>query len=107
MSTLGTRIVEKLDTLAGFSESPGELTRRSFTPEHRATVDQVRTWMDAAGMHTRIDAIGNIVGRYDGEQDGPALLLGSHLDTVRNGGRFDGMLGVVLPIAVVASLAGH
>jgi allantoate deiminase len=68
----------------------------------------VATWMRAAGMTVRVDAIGNVVGRYEGEGDGqPCLMLGSHLDTVRDAGRYDGMLGVVTAIDCVADLAGR
>ena len=61
--------------------------------------------MGAAGMSARIDAIGNVVGRYEGvSPDAPALLTGSHIDTVRDAGAYDGNLGVALPIACVADL---
>ncbi|MCL4151707.1 UNVERIFIED_CONTAM: hypothetical protein GTU68_063418 [Idotea baltica] len=63
--------------------------------------------MTAAGMKTREDAIGNVIGRYDaanGAEDAPAIMLGSHLDTVINAGRYDGMLGVLCALAVVESL---
>jgi len=62
-------------------------------------------WMREAGMATRLDAIGNVVGRYEGTQPGlPCLMLGSHLDTVRDAGKYDGMLGVVTAIECVADL---
>ena len=56
-------------------------------------------------MKTRIDAVGNVVGRYEGMRAGlPALLIGSHIDTVRNAGKYDGNLGVVAAISAVAAL---
>ena len=62
-------------------------------------------WMREAGMSARLDAIGNVVGRYEGETPGaPCLMLGSHLDTVRNAGKYDGMLGVVAAIDCVHTL---
>lgn len=102
---LGERIFAYVDSLATFSESPQQLTRRSLTREHAGAMQQVGTWMEGAGMASRTDAIGNIIGRYEADRpDRPTLLLGSHLDTVRNAGRFDGMLGVVTPIVCVEQL---
>jgi allantoate deiminase len=97
--------MHRLDELAGLSESPDYLLRRYLTKEHAATNRTVQRWMEQAGMQTRIDAAGNVIGRYEGlEPEAPALLLGSHLDTVRDAGRFDGALGVVLPISCIQAL---
>jgi len=110
---LGARIFEYIDALAELSEHPDHLTRCSLTREHKQANEMVETWMQAAGMSTRTDAIGNIIGRYEGSGNQPsaehphlppALLLGSHLDTVRNGGRYDGMLGVVAPLVCIGAL---
>lgn len=101
---LGVKIFEYIDALAEISEHPDHLTRCSLTPEHKRANTLVSDWMLAAGMTTHTDSIGNIIGRYAGLSDGPAMLLGSHLDTVRNGGRFDGMLGVVAPLVCVEAL---
>lgn len=99
-------IMARLDELAAISAEPGAITRLNLTPEHRLANELVARWMRQAGMATRTDEIGNLIGRYEGAQPGaPALILGSHLDTVRNAGRYDGTLGVVLGIAVVAMLA--
>ncbi len=112
-SPLGQQVFEYIDALAALSEHPDHLTRRSLTREHKQANALVAEWMQTAGMDVRTDAIGNIIGRYASEHgeahadDGPALLLGSHLDTVRNGGRFDGMLGVVVPIVCIAALNKH
>ncbi len=100
----GRRIFEGIEALAEISENPDNLTRRSLTIEHKRANTLVGDWMAAAGMQVRTDAIGNIIGRYPGQTDGPALLLGSHLDTVRDGGRYDGMLGVLVPLACVEAL---
>ncbi len=103
---LAREIMERLDVLSELSESPDNLTRRYLTPEHASANAQVGEWMQAAGMTVRTDAVGNIIGRYEGTQPGaPALILGSHLDTVIDAGRYDGMLGVVLPISCVAELS--
>ena len=104
---LGVRIFEYIDALAELSEHPDHLTRRSLTREHKQANALVEQWMQAAGMATWTDAIGNIVGRYAGvanSDNAPALLLGSHLDTVRNAGRYDGMLGVVAPVVCIDAI---
>ncbi|MBM9403869.1 allantoate amidohydrolase, partial [Gluconacetobacter azotocaptans] len=73
-----------------------------------ATLDRLATWMREAGMSARIDAAGNLLGRYEGlAPDAPALLIGSHVDSVRDGGRYDGMLGVMLGIEAVAGFAAR
>src|SRR5918995_581417 len=103
--TAGDLAFDRLEALAGFTEEPGRLTRPYLTPAHKAAALQVLAWMREAGMKTRIDAVGNVVGRYEGVEPGlPALLLGSHIDTVRNAGKYDGNLGVVAAISAVASL---
>jgi len=99
------RILQRCDELARHSELPGGLTRVFLSREHRAAADLVLGWMREAGMNARLDHIGNAVGRYEGERAGqPCLVLGSHLDTVRDAGRYDGMLGVVTAIECVAAL---
>jgi allantoate deiminase len=73
-----------------------------LSPQGRAAGDLVLGWMREAGMQARLDAIGNAVGRYEGERPGlPCLMLGSHLDTVRDAGKYDGMLGVITAIECV------
>jgi len=101
----GTRIWERCDTLGRLSEDPGGLTRIFMSKEQRAVDDLTLGWMREAGMSARLDAIGNVVGRYEGEKEGaPCLMLGSHLDTVRNAGKYDGMLGVIAAIDCVHTL---
>ena len=96
------RIMERCDALARHSELPGGLTRVFLSPEARAATDKVLGWMREAGMQARLDAIGNAAARYEGERPGlPCLMLGSHLDTVRDAGRYDGMLGVISAIECV------
>ena len=98
-------VLERCDVLAGFSEEPGRLTRRFATDALRDAGAAVQGWMHEAGMTTWRDAIGNIVGRAEAARaDAPTLLMGSHIDTVRDAGRYDGMLGVVLAIACVERL---
>ena len=100
--------MERCDALAAFTEDEGALTRPFATPALRDASDAVRDWMGAAGMSVREDAAGNVIGRYEGTDAGAgALLLGSHLDTVRDAGRYDGALGVLVAIAAVARLAAR
>ena len=102
----GKRAVQRCDFLAHppFSDIPDGLFRSYLSPAYTATVKQVREWMEDAGMHCRIDAAGNLIGRYEGlAPNAPALLIGSHLDSVKNAGKYDGTLGVILGIEAVAS----
>jgi hydantoinase/carbamoylase family amidase len=102
---IGARIMRQADLLARHTEVPGQLTRTFLTPVQRAAAGTLMGWMRDAGMSARLDAIGNVVGRYEGERPGrPALMFGSHFDSVRNGGRYDGDLGVIAPIACVDAL---
>src|SRR5882724_1805453 len=104
-SPLGDEIVGRINRLAAISETPGHLTRIFLTPEHRAAADLILTWMRVAGMPAHLDAIGNVCGRYEGERPGlPCLMLGSHYDTVRDAGRWDGPLGLITAISCVADL---
>ncbi|WP_312042873.1 allantoate amidohydrolase [Erwinia sp.] len=99
------RVMARCDRLAAISETPDALTRVYLSPEHLQANRLVGDWMAEAGMRVWQDSVGNICGRYEGQQpDAPALLLGSHLDTVRNAGRYDGMLGVVTAIEAVRAL---
>jgi allantoate deiminase len=96
------RVLERADELAAFSEEPGVLTRPLLTPSMAAALARVREWMEAAGLKTRSDALGSVAGRRGGP--GPALLIGSHVDSVANAGRYDGILGVLVGLAVVEAL---
>lgn len=103
--SLGGEIVERINALAAISEAPDNITRIFLTPEHRAAAELIIGWMQAAGMRARIDAIGNVCGRYEGDRPGlPCLMLGSHYDTVRDAGRWDGPLGVITAISCVGDL---
>jgi allantoate deiminase len=99
------RIMQRCDALARHSELAKGLTRVFLSPQARAATDKVLGWMREAGMQAKLDAIGNAAGRYEGERPGLAcLMLGSHLDTVRDAGKYDGMLGVISAIECVHSL---
>ncbi len=103
---VGSRAVSRCQALgrAPFSDMDGGLYRAWLTPAYRATLDQVGAWMAEAGMATRIDPAANLVGRYEGTRDLPPLIIGSHVDSVRDGGFYDGPLGVMLGVECVAAL---
>ena len=97
--------LERCDELDRYSADPVHLERTHLTPQHRQANDAALGWMRAAGLRTWVDAAGNACGRREGREPGlPALLLGSHLDTVPDAGSYDGMLGVVMAIAVAQRL---
>jgi allantoate deiminase len=99
------RIMARCDALAHYTELAGGLTRTYLSNEQRLANRLVAGWMREAGMSERLDAVGNVVGRYEGERSGlPCLMLGSHLDTVRDAGMYDGMLGVISAIECVHAL---
>jgi allantoate deiminase len=103
--TLGKEIVSRIQALGAISEVPDNLTRIFLTPEHRAAANLILGWMRQAGMWAQMDAIGNVSGRYEGERpDLPCLMLGSHYDTVRDAGKWDGPLGLITAISCVADL---
>jgi allantoate deiminase len=99
-------VLERCDLLARCSEEPDRVTRRFATPALREARDLVGGWMRDAGLATRCDPIGNLVGRIDGGGD-RALVLGSHLDTVPDAGRYDGAVGVLIGIACAERLREH
>lgn len=102
------RVMERSQTLAAITSTQGQLTRVYLSSEHQQANVVVRQWMEDIGMHVWQDSVGNMCGRYEGtSSDAPALLLGSHLDTVRNAGSYDGMLGVLTALEVVAHLHSH
>jgi allantoate deiminase len=102
---LARQAMDRMDALARISEEPGRLTRSFGSAAMRQANDLVGSWMREAGMSTREDAVGNLIGHHPGTaSDAKTLLLGSHLDTVRDAGKFDGPLGVIAAIAAVQEL---
>jgi allantoate deiminase len=94
-----------IDVLAQYTDEPGRLTRLYLSPAHRAAAEATLGLMRDAGMEAHIDAAGSVVGRRPGaDPSAPALLIGSHIDSVVDAGRFDGNLGVVLGIVAVEAL---
>ncbi|MDB5077547.1 MAG: allantoate amidohydrolase [Chloroflexi bacterium] len=105
MSDRATVLMARIDELAKFSEEPHRLVRRSLTPALQQANDLVASWMLAAGMTVRQDAVGNLVGTYAGVAGASkTLILGSHLDSVRDAGKYDGPLGVLAALACVERL---
>jgi allantoate deiminase len=105
VTAFGPALMARLDELATFSDDPERLTRHYLSPAHCRAMAQVASWMRAAGMAARIDAVGNVIGRYEGRRPGaPAVLVGSHIDTVTDAGKYDGSLGVLAGIAAVEAL---
>ncbi|MDE2121630.1 MAG: 2-oxo-4-hydroxy-4-carboxy-5-ureidoimidazoline decarboxylase, partial [Betaproteobacteria bacterium] len=108
---LGEQVWDWCERLAMHSESPwleqGQLTATYLTAAHRACAADLQAWMRECGFdEVRLDAVGNVVGLYHGNRpDAPRLLTGSHYDTVRNAGRFDGRVGIFVPMACVRELA--
>lgn len=103
MTGTAADVLARCATLGEISEEPDRLTRRVATPALAKAGEVVARWMEDAGMTTRRDAVGNVIGRHGGGER--PLVLGSHLDTVPNAGTFDGPLGIVAAIAVVERLA--
>ncbi len=105
MTKTSQRVMERCDALSLISETPGMITRTYLTPQHAEANRLVGDWMQDAGMEVSIDAAGSVIGRYAAASpQAPCVIIGSHLDSVRNAGRYDGILGVLLGIAVVAEL---
>ena len=104
----GPTLMQQAQALAAFTEDAPRLTRTYLSPEHRAAGDFILGLMREAGMEADYDALGNIVGRYVAEdRDAPVLMTGSHQDSVRNAGKYDGLYGILSAIACVRDLHGR
>ncbi|WP_428377685.1 allantoate amidohydrolase [Lichenicoccus sp.] len=98
-------LLGRLDTLARCTDGAGVLTRLYLTPAHEAAIRLARGWMQQAGLATRLDAAATLVGRLEGsDPDARTLLIGSHLDTVPDAGRYDGALGILAGLAALERL---
>lgn len=106
-SGLGAEVLARAERLARHSDSPDGLTVAYLTAAHRAVSRELQAWMREAGFDEVFeDGVGNVVGRYRAATPrAKTLMTGSHFDTVRHGGRYDGRLGILVPIAVVHALA--
>jgi allantoate deiminase len=103
---LATEILERCDALARCTDEAGRITRTFCSPAMHDAHRLVIEWMKAAGMAPRVDAAGNLIGTYlpPGCDSRRRVMIGSHLDTVADAGRYDGTLGVMMGIAAVESL---
>jgi ureidoglycolate amidohydrolase len=105
--TTATRLHDAIAELATFNDDPdaGGITREVYTPTYAAALERVADWMREAGLDTRLDAAGNLFGRWNGsEPDAPRVLTGSHVDTTLNAGRYDGVVGVLGAIEAIRLL---
>ncbi len=101
----GARLSSRLEQLAQIGAiAGGGVCRLALSDEDRAGRDLVVKWMRELGLAISIDAIGNVVGIRKGSEDGPPVMTGSHIDTVRTGGRYDGCLGVLAGLEVIETL---
>lgn len=104
MTDWGQRAEALLQELAACSEPGPGVTRLPFTPEHRAALDVLQGAMRRADLAVSVDAAGTLIGRREGPPGCKTFLLGSHLDSVREGGAYDGIMGVVLPLLALEKL---
>lgn len=92
------------DVAATFSSSKKGVTRLFCSEEHKQIIPVIEKWMNEAGLETHLDALGNIVGRKEGKKTSKTLIIGSHQDSVIEGGKYDGILGVLLPLYVLKKM---
>lgn len=98
-------LIDRLDELGAITDEPGRLTRTFLSPAMERAVMAAGSYMQDAGMDVHVDRVGNLIGRLESANPrAKTLLLGSHLDTVRNAGKYDGALGVLLPVAALMEL---
>jgi hydantoinase/carbamoylase family amidase len=99
------RLKKNIYELAKFSDEGKGITRLSFTETYKKGINFVRKLMEDAGLITKVDSVGNLIGRIEGkDKDEPAIIIGSHIDTVPHGGMFDGTVGVLGGIEVIKTL---
>jgi hydantoinase/carbamoylase family amidase len=101
----GTELMRQADVLALFSEDPPQITRIYLSEQHKQAGEYLIGLMRRAGMTAGCDALGNIVGRYEAaDPNAPVVMTGSHQDSVRNAGKYDGLFGIITAIACVKDL---
>ena len=101
----GTTILDQAEILGAITEEPGRLTRTYLTREHRAAGEKILGWMREAGMDAAFDPLGNVVGRYAAaDPAAPVVMTGSHMDSVVNAGKYDGLFGILTAIGCVRDL---
>ncbi len=106
IAALGARAMAHVEAIARHTDVAGQITRLYLSPAHRRAAETVRALMEQAGMAAFIDAAGSVQGRYEGaDPSAPSVMIGSHIDSVVDAGRYDGVLGVVAGLVVVEELA--
>lgn len=105
MTDWGTIAADRLAHIASASETGPGVTRLPFTSQHKKANEIITAWMEAAGMDVHLDATGTLIGRIEGPKNSGTFYMGSHQDSVREGGRFDGIMGVLLPILAMQKLS--
>ena len=100
---------QRIATLASCTEKPGEILRTFLSSPMEEVHQHLGAWLEGAGMQVNVDSAGNLRGLYESNlgQSSPTLLIGSHLDTVPNAGGYDGVLGVLIGLALVEGLRGR
>lgn len=99
------RLHTHIEELAAIGKTEnGGISRFSYTAEEKVTEELVKKYMEEAGLTVYDDAVGNVIGTKEGNENLPAIVLGSHMDTVPNGGKYDGALGVLTAIEVMHTL---
>lgn len=101
---LGKQIVDYANEIAQYSEAGPGVTRTFLSQEHLHAAEIIARWMETAGLVAHIDGMANVVGKYHYADNAPTLVFGSHLDSVKHGGKYDGMLGIILPIVCFQAL---
>lgn len=102
------RLWERQHQLGKLGADPsGGISRFPWTKEYKEAVELLKVWMESVGMTVRNDTVGNLFGRYEGKENVPAVLVGSHLDTVPQGGYFDGLTGIMAALESVTTLYEH
>ena len=108
IKALASRVLSRCDQVASFTEEAGKITRTFLSEPMRGLHALLANWMSAAGMIVHCDPAGNLIGSYAGASATlPVLMIGSHLDTVPDAGKYDGVLGVLLGVAAVQALGGR
>ncbi|WED25314.1 allantoate amidohydrolase [Vibrio sp. DW001] len=108
MDKLAITVMEYCQVLAKYTQTPGQMDRRYLTPEHKLTNEQIRTWADESHLPSWQDQAGNQWVRLQANSDTEQrIILGSHTDTVPNGGKYDGVLGVIAPLVLIKYFADN
>lgn len=102
--SIGQESYDKLQELGKFSKTEIGITRYYLSKEYHEAREFIENYMRESGLTTRVDALGNVIGEYRKEGNKKTLMFGSHMDSVKNGGKYDGSLGIILPISCVKNI---